>query len=74
MRLHFALVLILLSFVVVNAQERTTAAERVDQLKLQLLELQGKEEALRARSAQLEEALKQENIDRSLAGVGSTRP
>ena len=51
MRLHFALVLILLSFVVVNAQERTTAAERVDQLKLQLLELQGKEEALRARAA-----------------------
>ena len=74
MRLHFALVLILLSFVVVNAQERTTAAERVDQLKLQLLELQGKEEALRARAAQLEEALKPENIERSLAGVGSTRP
>ena len=64
MRLHFALVLILLSFVVVNAQERTTAAERVDQLKLQLLELQGKEEALRARAAQLEEALKPENIER----------
>lgn len=74
MRLQFALVLILLSFVVVNAQERTTAAERVDQLKSQLLELQGKEEALRARAAQLEEALKPENIERSLAGVGSTRP
>ena len=74
MRFPFALVLILLSFVVVNAQERTTAAERVDQLKSQLLELQGKEEALRARAAQLEEALKPENIERSLAGVGSTRP
>ena len=74
MRLQFALVLILLSFVVVNAQERTTAAERVDQLKSQLIELQGKEEALRARAAQLEEALKPENIERSLAGVGSTRP
>ena len=74
MRLQFALVLILLSFVVVNAQERATAADRVDQLKAQLLEVQGKEEALRARAAQLEEALKPENIERSLAGVGSTRP
>jgi hypothetical protein len=74
MRLQFALVLILLSFVVVNAQERTTAAQRVDQLKSQLLELQGKEEALRARAEQLEVALKPENIERSLAGVGSTRP
>jgi len=74
MRLQFALVLILVSLVVGNAQERTTAAERVDQVKSQLLELQGKEEALRARAAQLEEALKPENIERSLAGVGSTRP
>jgi hypothetical protein len=74
MRLQFALVLILSSFVVVNAQERTTAAERVDRLKSQLLELQNKEEELKTRAAQLEEALKPENIERSLAGVGSTRP
>lgn len=74
MRFQFALVLILLSFAFVHAQERTTAAERVDQLKLQLLELQGKEEALRARASQLEEAIKPENIERSLAGIGSTRP
>jgi hypothetical protein len=74
MRLQFALVLILSSFVVVSGQEGTTAAERVDRIKLQLLELQGKEEALKARAAQLEDALKPENIERSLAGVGSTRP
>ena len=74
MRIQFALVLVLLSFVVVNGQEGTSAAARVDQLKSQLLELQGKEEALKARAAQLEEALKPENIERSLAGVGSTRP
>ena len=74
MRFPSALLLILLSFVFANAQERTTAADRVNQLKLQLLELQGKEEELRARAAQLEEALKPENIERSLAGVGSTRP
>lgn len=74
MRFQFALVLILLSFVLVNAQEGTTAADRVDRLKSQLLELQGKEETLKTRAAQLEEALKPENIERSLAGVGSTRP
>ncbi|HEX5966203.1 MAG TPA: hypothetical protein VFY51_09725 [Pyrinomonadaceae bacterium] len=74
MRIQFALVLILLSFVVVYGQEGTSAAARVDQLKSQLLEIQGKEEALKARAAQLEEALKPENIERSLAGVGSTRP
>lgn len=74
MRLQFALLLILLSFMVVNGQEGMTAAERVDRLKFQLLELQGKEEELKARAAQLEEALRPENIERSLAGVGSTRP
>jgi hypothetical protein len=68
--------LILLSSVVVfvNAQQGTTAADRVNQLKLQLLELQGKEEELKTRAAQLEEARKPDNIERSLAGVGSTRP
>jgi len=74
MRFQLALVLILSSFVFVNARQGTTAADRVNQLKSQLLELQGKEEELRARAAQLEEALKPDNIERSLAGVGSTRP
>jgi len=74
MKLHFALVLILLSFVFVNGQEATTAAETVDQIKLRLLDLQAKEEELKYRAVELEEAVKPENIERSLAGVGSTRP
>ena len=74
MKLQFALVLILLSFVFVNAQEATTAAETVDQIKFRLLDLQAKEEELKYRRVELEEALKPENIQRSLAGVGSTRP
>jgi hypothetical protein len=36
--------------------------------------LQGKEDVLRTRVAELDEAIKPENIERSLAGVGSTRP
>lgn len=76
MKLQFALVLILLSFVFVNgqSQEAPTAAETVDQIKLRLLDLQAKEEELKYRAVELEEAVKPENIQRSLAGVGSTRP
>lgn len=74
MRLQFSIGLVLLSFAFVHAQTPTTAAETVDRIKLQLLELQAKEEQLKARAMQLEEALKPENIERSLAGVGSTRP
>jgi hypothetical protein len=74
MKSQIALVLILLSFAVVNGQEATSAAETVDQIKLRLLDLQAKEEQLKYRKIELEEALKPENIERSLAGVGSTRP
>ena len=56
------------------AQEPTSAAESAEKLRLQLIEVQAKEESLRARAQQLDEALKPENIERSLAGIGSTRP
>src|SRR5918997_1223943 len=59
----------------VYAQEKAeTAAESVEKLRAQLSEVQAKEEGLRARAQQLEESLKPENIERSLAGVGSTKP
>lgn len=74
MKFQFSLGLILLAFVAVHGQEAKSAAETVDKIKLQLLELQAKEDELKARAAQLEEALKPENIERSLAGVGSTKP
>lgn len=51
-----------------------TAAESLEKLRAQLSEVQAKEEGLRPRLQQLEESLKPENIERSLAGVGSTRP
>jgi LPXTG-motif cell wall-anchored protein len=51
-----------------------SAAETAENLKAHLLDVQGKEETLRARLAELDEAIKPENIERSLAGVGSTRP
>ena len=51
-----------------------TAAESVEKLKMQLFDVQAQEEDLRQRVAQLDESLKPENIERSLAGIGSTRP
>lgn len=77
LRSCFVLLLLFLTFSVVATaqdQQTETAAERVEKLRAQLLEVQAKEDVLRARAQQLEESLKPENIERSLAGVGSTKP
>jgi hypothetical protein len=77
MRLKAGIVLLVLLFasiITAQAQQPTKAAESADQLRLQLIDVQAKEEALQARAQQLDEALKPENIERSLAGVGSTKP
>lgn len=74
LKLSLMLLFVLMLGVNVFAQESESAAEQVDRLKGQLLEVQGKEDELRTRLQQLDEAIKPENIERSLAGVGSTRP
>jgi len=56
------------------AAQAPSAAQRVDELRNQLLETQAKEAELEARLRQLDEAIKPENIERSLAGIGSTKP
>jgi len=61
-------------FTAASAFAQETAAESAEKLRAQLLEVQTKEEDLRVRLAELDEAIKPENIERSLAGVGSTRP
>ena len=58
----------------VAAQSTSGAAQAADDLRTQLLDVQVKETELQARARQLDEDLKPENIERSLAGVGSTRP
>ena len=75
--MKFGLGLMLLLFVLtftVNAYAQESAAESAEKLKAQLLEVQAKEADLRARLQELDESIKPENIERSLAGVGSTRP
>jgi hypothetical protein len=71
----FAFVALLVVFVLgVQAQQPATAAQSAESLRLQLLDVQTKEQELQTRAQQLDEALKPENIERSLAGVGSTKP
>jgi chromosome segregation ATPase len=65
-------VLVAVSAAPVAAQ--TTAQDRAASLRLQLADLQARQAELQARLDQLEENLKPENIEKSLAGVGSTHP
>ena len=58
----------------ISAQDTPGGAESAESLKAQLDDVRVKEADLNARSQQLDEQLKPENIERSLAGVGSTHP
>jgi len=53
---------------------QTSAQEIAANLRVQLSEVQVMKAEMQARDEQLEEDLKPENIERSLAGIGSTRP
>ena len=56
------------------AQQATTAEEKLEKLRFELIDVQRKEDSLRTRVQQLDEDIKPENIARSLAGFGSTKP
>lgn len=53
---------------------QSSGRERIERLKQELAEVQAKQGELRVRLEQLNEAVKPENIERSLAGIGSTKP
>jgi hypothetical protein len=77
MKFSLNIVLLLVMALAIGSQvagQSTSAAQRADDLRSQLLDTQTKEADLEARLRQLDEALKPENIERSLAGIGSTRP
>ena len=78
MRLIFALLTLTAVVLLVSANTFTqtsgSAAQTAENLQLQLGETKAKEAELNIRLQQLDEALKPENIEHSLAGVGSTRP
>ena len=77
MRFNVHIILFLAICLTINANvaaQAPSAAQRVDELRSQLVESQAKEAELEARLRQLDENIKPENIERSLAGVGSTKP
>ena len=53
---------------------QTSAQESADNFRVQLSEVEVRQAEMQARDEQLEEDLKPENIERSLAGIGSTHP
>lgn len=72
--MRYAIILSFLLFSTPAFAQPTTTIEKLEQLRLQLIDVQGQEERLRARLQQIEEDIKPENIARALAGVGSTKP
>jgi len=65
--------LILLAWAVI-AHSQTSAQERADTLRMQLEDVKTKQLDLQSRLQVLEEQSKPENIEKSLAGIGSTKP
>jgi hypothetical protein len=61
-----------------TAQDASNVSESADSsldtLRSQLLDAQAKQAELEERQRQLDEDLKPENIERALAGIGSTKP
>jgi len=53
---------------------QTSAQEIAANFRVQLSEVEVRQAEMQARDEQLEEDLRPENIERSVAGVGSTRP
>ena len=68
------LLALILLFAAIGYAQEPSAAESLESLRAQLIKVQAQEEDLRERAQEVEESLKPENIERSLAGVGSTRP
>jgi hypothetical protein len=58
----------------ITALAQSRGQETAANLRIQLSEVEIRQAEMQARDAQLVEDLKPENIERSLAGVGSTRP
>jgi hypothetical protein len=72
--MNYAIVLSILFLSTSAVAQTSTAVEKLEKLRLELIDVQGQEERLRARLDQIEEDIKPENIARALAGVGSTKP
>lgn len=71
-RIFISVLLALGAAVNVHAQDLAAVELQADRLRAQLLEVTGREEQLRQRARRLEEDLEPQNVERSVAGVGTT--
>jgi hypothetical protein len=67
-------VLLLSGLFATTTLAQTSGQEVAANLRVQLTEVEVRQAEMQARDEQLEEDLKPENIERSLAGIGSTHP
>jgi hypothetical protein len=66
--------LLLVTAFAISVAAQTTAKEQATELRNTLEALKAQEADLQTRLQELDEAVKPENIEKSLAGVGSTKP
>jgi chromosome segregation ATPase len=71
-RLLRSSLLILLATQVWAAQDIAAVEQRVEALRQQLNDVTDRQARLQAREAELDEALRPENVERSVAGIGTT--
>ncbi len=74
---YLSLLAVFAAFLIINgapAHAQTRAQEKAASLRAQLAEVEAKQAELQTRLQNLDEKLKPENIENSLAGVGSTHP
>ena len=69
-----AAVLIVVGLLAARTPAQSNAQERAANLRVQLVDIQAKQAELQTRLQQLDEEIKPDNIERSLAGVGSVHP
>jgi hypothetical protein len=67
-------ILLLSGLLATTAVAQSSAQDITANLRLQLSEIEVRQAEMQARDEQLQEDLKPENIEQSLAGVGSTHP
>jgi len=70
----YLLTVFALTLLAVPAMAQSAAQDRAAQLRTQLADVQAQQTDLQTRLDQINEDIKPENIERSLAGVGSTHP
>jgi cell division protein FtsB len=70
----YATGILIFSGLVIQLTAQEGADERAARLRAQLADLQAQQSELQTRLAQIDEDIKPENIERSLAGIGSTHP